>query len=144
MESTQRFMNAKVRSTVGHYGSTTNSSRAVVVAGSGVAVEDVNRPMPAVGEVVIQVAALGLCRTDLRVISGEIVTARPRIPGHEFSGIIHSVASDVSSLQPGDRVVVNPVLPCGECRYCDDQRSDICQQARFLGVDLDGADLGRA
>ena len=110
-----------------------------MVAGSGVAIENVNRPVPAVGQVIIQVAALGLCRTDLRVISGEIVTARPRIPGHEFSGVIHSVASDVLSLKPGDRVVVNPVLPCGECRYCDDQRCDICQQTRFLGVDLDGA-----
>ncbi|HIE95416.1 MAG: alcohol dehydrogenase catalytic domain-containing protein [Fuerstiella sp.] len=120
-------------------GTKATTAKAVIAAVSGVAVATVDRPVPAVGEVVIQVAALGLCRTDLRVISGEIDTARPRIPGHEFSGIIDSVASDVSPLQPGDRVAVNPVFPCGQCRYCDDQRSDICQQTRFLGVDLNGA-----
>ncbi len=87
----------------------------------------------------IRVHAIGLCRTDLRVISGEIKASRPLIPGHEFSGTVESVGVEVVHLKPGDRVVVNPWVNCRECEFCDNSRFEICQSASMLGVHFDGA-----
>jgi L-iditol 2-dehydrogenase len=91
------------------------------------------------GEVAIRVAAVGLCRTDLYVLDGTLDANWPIVPGHEFSGVIESVSSEISDLHPGQRVAVNPVLPCGTCRYCRAANPRDCQQTRFLGVDQDGA-----
>lgn len=90
-------------------------------------------------EATIRVAAVGLCRTDLSVMDGTIPVRRPIIPGHEFSGVVDAVGTGVDSLLVGDRVAVNPVIPCGDCSFCCSNQSMDCQATRFLGVDLDGA-----
>jgi len=94
---------------------------------------------PASGEITIAVAALGLCRTDLSVVSGAIATDGSIVPGHEFAGTVALVGALVEDFEVGDHVVVNPILPCGLCAYCADARPDICQSPTMLGVDHDGA-----
>ena len=89
-------------------------------------------------ELAIQVQAIGLCRTDLRVFDGTIPVSTPLVPGHEFAGVVVAIGDDVASFKAGDRVVVNPVYPCGRCNFCE-QSPELCQQTKFLGVGLDGA-----
>ena len=96
---------------------------------------------PTSGDVRIDVAYCGLCGTDLHVYHGHM-DARvgcERIIGHEMSGTVAAVASDVSDLSVGDKVVVRPLDHCNECPACKNGNSHICQNLKFLGLDTDGA-----
>jgi propanol-preferring alcohol dehydrogenase len=87
-------------------------------------------PEPGPGQVLLEVRACGVCRTDLHVVDGELTEpALPLIPGHQIVG----VAAD------GRRLGV-PWLgwTCGECRYCTSGRENLCDRARFTGYQLDG------
>ncbi|MFK7767830.1 MAG: zinc-binding dehydrogenase [Mariniblastus sp.] len=91
-------------------------------------------------DVLIDVKAIGLCRTDLYAIDQKIETANPTfVPGHEFSGVISELGCDVSNLSVGDRVVVNPVLSCQQCSDCVENNEHLCANTKFMGVDFDGA-----
>ena len=114
------------------------SGLAVVVETGGPVLQMRSMGPPRLNDVVVQVEALGLCRTDLRVFAGQIPVSTPLVPGHEFAGVIANVGKGVKTASLGDRVVVNPVLACGRCEFCD-QSPTLCQQTQFLGVDLDGA-----
>ena len=99
-------------------------------------------PMPRAGpnQVLVEVRACGVCRTDLHVISGEL--EKPKLPlvlGHQIVGVVREVGSQVESPVQGDRVGV-PWLgwTCGACRYCLSGRENLCERARFTGYDLDG------
>ena len=105
--------------------------RAVVFDGDSLAPADVPDPEPGAGEVLIEVAACGVCRTDLHIVDGEL--DKPKLPlilGHQIVG---RVAGD------GRRVGV-PWLgwTCGECRYCTSGRENLCDRAQFTGYDRDG------
>jgi threonine dehydrogenase-like Zn-dependent dehydrogenase len=91
------------------------------------------------GEIAIRVGAVGICRTDLYVIDGTIPARFPVIPGHEFSGEIEAVGNQVQGFSTGDRVAVNPVIPCGDCQFCRSGTTTDCQSTSLMGVDLDGA-----
>ncbi|NKB60718.1 MAG: alcohol dehydrogenase catalytic domain-containing protein [Gammaproteobacteria bacterium] len=96
---------------------------------------------PTSGDVKINVAYCGLCGTDLHVYHGHM-DARvgcERIIGHEMSGTVEAVASDVNGLAAGDKVVVRPLDPCNDCPACRNGNSHICQNLKFLGLDTDGA-----
>ncbi len=98
------------------------------------------RPAPAPGQVLLDVKACGVCRTDLHIADGEL--ARPKLPlvlGHQIVGTVAEVGPGVDELEPGARVGV-PWLgwTCGECRYCRSGRENLCDRARFTGYDLDG------
>lgn len=111
-----------------------------IVADAG-SVRSCSLPQPALRpvEVAVRVQAVGICRTDLYVIDGTIPARHPLIPGHEFSGVVIDTGSQTSRLTPGDRVAVNPIIPCGECRYCGSGHPGSCQHTSMLGVDRDGA-----
>jgi propanol-preferring alcohol dehydrogenase len=100
---------------------------------------EVATPSPRAGEVLLRVAACGVCRTDLHVIDGELT--RPKLPlvlGHQIVGRV--VAGGVEGgVETGDRVGV-PWLgwTCGACDYCRSGRENLCERARFTGYDLDG------
>jgi propanol-preferring alcohol dehydrogenase len=92
---------------------------------------DVAAPRPDAGQLLVDIAACGVCRTDLHVVDGELPTPKlPLIPGHQIVG------RDVES---GTRVGV-PWLgwTCGECAYCRSGRENLCDRARFTGYGLDG------
>ena len=94
-------------------------------------------PEPGPGQVLIEVAACGVCRTDLHVVDGDLSEGRyPLIPGHEIVG---RVAAGGARFAAGARVGV-PWLgwTCGACEYCASGRENLCEQARFTGYTLDG------
>jgi propanol-preferring alcohol dehydrogenase len=97
-------------------------------------------PRPAPGQVLIDVHACGLCRTDLHVVDGELTDpCLPLIPGHQVVGVVVQTGEEVDGLAAGDRVGV-PWLgwTCGTCRQCRAGRENLCARARFTGYQLDG------
>ena len=98
---------------------------------------EVADPEPGAGQVAIELAACGVCRTDLHIVDGELAPpALPVVPGHQAVG---RVLAGGERFGPGDRVGV-PWLgwTCGECRYCRSGRENLCDRARFTGLDFDG------
>ena len=97
-------------------------------------------PMPAAGQVRIQVSACGICRTDLHVVDGELPNPKPAlIPGHEIVGRVQALGAGVTELSIGDRVGV-PWLghTCGHCRFCLSGRENLCDEPLFHGYTRDG------
>ncbi len=97
-------------------------------------------PTPQPGQVLVQVRACAVCRTDLHVVDGELPKPRlPLVPGHEIIGVVTATGDGIARFKPGDRVGV-PWLgwTCGACEYCRASRENLCDQARFTGYTLDG------
>lgn len=97
-------------------------------------------PTPGAGEVLIEVAACAVCRTDLHVVDGELTQPKlPLVPGHEIVGRVAAVGRGVERFRAGDRVGV-PWLgwSCGRCGYCVAGRENLCAEARFTGYQIDG------
>ena len=97
-------------------------------------------PRPGPHEILIQVHACGVCRTDLHVVNGELPHPKlPLIPGHEIVGTVAGAGAEVTQCRIGDRVGV-PWLAgtCGECPYCRSGRENLCDRAKFTGYDVDG------
>lgn len=97
-------------------------------------------PRPGAGEVLLEVSVCGVCHTDLHVVEGELpAPALPLIPGHQIVGRVVEVGAGVATALRGRRVGV-PWLhrTCGACPDCDAQRENLCEQARFTGLDCDG------
>ena len=101
--------------------------------GQGLSVEDVPRPEPGPGEVVIKVEACGVCGSDLHATDEGVFLQEPgTILGHEFAGeVVDSRHGDVAI---GDRVTVVPVNPCGRCRECREGYTMLCAQNRITGL----------
>ncbi len=95
---------------------------------------------PGAGEIRVQVAACGVCRTDLHVVDGELPDIKlPVIPGHEIVGRIDALGSGVAGLTIGERVGL-PWLghTCGVCPYCVEHRENLCDHPQFTGYTRDG------
>ncbi len=95
-------------------------------------------PAPGEGEVVVAVAACGICGTDLHILEGTYHAQYPAIPGHEVSGTVAAVGRGVRGLEPGARVTVNPNLPCRACRACRRGLPHLCENAEAVGVTMPG------
>jgi alcohol dehydrogenase, propanol-preferring len=117
--------------------------RAMILPARGAgALDGVERDAPVAlsGELVVQVKACGVCRTDLHVVDGELPDGEvPIVPGHEIVGIVTQVGDGVTGFAAGDRVGI-PWLgySCGECAYCRHGQENLCPAARFTGYQLDG------
>ncbi|WP_328724321.1 zinc-dependent alcohol dehydrogenase family protein [Streptomyces sp. NBC_00259] len=107
---------------------------AIVEAPGKVSVTTVPDPAPGPRDVVVEVASCGLCGTDLHILQGEFAPTLPIVPGHEFAGTVVAAGADVTELTVGDRVAVDPSLPCHECRYCRAGRGNLCDRWRAIGV----------
>lgn len=96
-------------------------------------------PSPQAGEALIEVAACGVCRTDLHVADGEIAAHYPIVPGHEIVGRVLAVGAGVTELAVGQRVGV-PWLgrSCGQCPYCRSHRENLCDAPLYTGATRDG------
>lgn len=97
-------------------------------------------PTPGRGEILIEVAACGVCRTDLHVVDGELPHPKlPIVPGHEVVGRVVALGPEVTGVSPGDRVGV-PWLghTCGVCAYCRDGRENLCDAPLFTGYTRNG------
>ncbi len=116
--------------------------RAMVLESARLPLRDVDlpRPRPGPDQVLLQVRACGVCRTDLHVVDGELTEPKlPLVPGHEIVGTVVEKGERVERFAIGQRVGV-PWLgfTCGTCRYCQSGRENLCDQARFTGYQLDG------
>ena len=97
-------------------------------------------PVPAAREILLEVAACGVCRTDLHVVDGELANPKlPLIPGHEIVGRVAALGADVAGFAVGERIGV-PWLgyTCGVCPYCRAGRENLCDRPLFTGYTRDG------
>jgi 2-desacetyl-2-hydroxyethyl bacteriochlorophyllide A dehydrogenase len=112
---------------------------AVITAPNSVEITEVPDPAPETGEVVIEVAASGICGTDVEIFDGKYRGSLPVIPGHEFAGTVVAVGAGVRGLRIGDRVAADPNVPCLRCRYCQQGRVNLCDNYEAYGVTRNGA-----
>ncbi|MGW1717943.1 zinc-dependent alcohol dehydrogenase family protein [Streptomyces sp. NPDC002156] len=113
--------------------------KAAVIESVGKAVVlEVPDPTPGPRDVVVEVAACGLCGTDLHILQGEFAPTLPIVPGHEFAGTVVGVGTSVTELSVGDRVAVDPSLYCHECRYCRTGHNNLCERWAAIGVTTAG------
>lgn len=116
--------------------------RAMVLERPGTPLVQCERPvpMPAAGEILVEIAACGVCRTDLHVVDGELPNPKlPIVPGHEIVGRVAAIGAGVTGVAPGERVGV-PWLghTCGACAYCRSGRENLCDSPLFTGYTRDG------
>jgi L-iditol 2-dehydrogenase len=106
----------------------------VMVTATGVEIVDVAIPRPGAGEVLVRTVVAGICGSDTHALQGRhpFITL-PYAPGHEVSGTVETVGSGVTSVRAGDRVTLEPFLPCWQCKQCRDGRPNICERLRFFG-----------
>jgi alcohol dehydrogenase, propanol-preferring len=99
-------------------------------------------PLPRHGpnQILIQVHACGVCRTDLHILDGELTEPKlPLIPGHEIVGRVVQTGEKVENFRIGDRVGVAWLAStCGHCRYCRKEQENLCDSARFTGYTVNG------
>jgi propanol-preferring alcohol dehydrogenase len=96
-------------------------------------------PVPKQGELLVEVAACGVCRTDLHIADGELEASMPVVPGHEIVGRVAALGEGVEGWNIGDRAGV-PWLgrTCGTCSYCRSGRENLCDDPLFTGFNRDG------
>ncbi|GIP30952.1 zinc-binding dehydrogenase [Paenibacillus sp. J2TS4] len=95
--------------------------------------EDIPKPEAKESEAVVQVAAVGICGSDMHVYVGKNpVLQPPRVQGHEFGGIIKSINGDAGNLKVGMKVAVNPVINCKKCYYCTNGMEFMCEDGQVV------------
>jgi oxidoreductase, Rxyl_3153 family len=103
-------------------------------------VEEIELDDPGPHEVRVKLAASGLCHSDDHVRTGDLPVRLPMVGGHEGAGVIEEVGSAVTSVKPGDHVVLAFVPACGRCRWCATGHSNLCDLGAYLmhGEEIDG------
>src|SRR3954449_9536921 len=95
------------------------SMKAVVFKGKDqIALEEVSKPTPGVGEAVIRITATTICGTDVHIVKGEYPVKPGLIVGHEPVGVIEELGAGVTGYEIGERVLVGAITPCGQCHAC--------------------------
>jgi L-iditol 2-dehydrogenase len=103
-------------------------------------VENVPKPKPGPGEILMKIAYSGICGSDLHASIGKHpFVPLPATPGHEFSGWVEEIGEGVTGFKKGDRVTSEPNLVCGKCYNCRIGRYNICEKLRVMGCQGDGA-----
>jgi len=88
--------------------------------------EDVTLDDPQENEILVKLVATGVCHSDLHFMKGEVPQSTPFVPGHEGAGIVEKVGPGVTTVQPGDHVILMVAFTCGKCRYCIEGRPTMC------------------
>lgn len=100
--------------------------------------KDMDMPKPAPGEVLVKVEANGICGSDIHFFKdgrlGNFIVDRPYIPGHEASGTVVALGRGTTGVAPGDRVAIEPGIPCGHCAWCRSGRYNLCPDVVFLSA----------
>ncbi len=120
-------------------------SRPGPVEGHPLEAADLPDPVPGPGELLLEVAACGVCRTDLQLAEGDLAAHRlPIVPGHQIVGRVAALGPDTPGWAVGDRAGVGWLAgSCGECAWCRSGRENLCEQALFTGWDRDGGYAGK-
>jgi S-(hydroxymethyl)glutathione dehydrogenase / alcohol dehydrogenase len=109
--------------------------------GAPLEIEELVVEDPHAGEVLVRMAASGVCRSDYHVVVGEWTAPTPIVLGHEGAGIVESVGEGVTSVKPGDHVILSWTPSCGRCRYCVIGRPNLCElvaERTYASVMFDG------
>lgn len=104
-------------------------------------IEEIPKPSPKAGEVLIKVKACGICGTDVHIFNGDkgcFPTPAGTVLGHEFSGIVEAVGEGVKEIKVGDRVCVDPNKLCGDCYYCKSGIGHFCENMIGIGTGVNG------
>ncbi|MGV3549007.1 zinc-dependent alcohol dehydrogenase family protein [Rhizobium sp.] len=101
-------------------------------------VRQVDKPVPGADDLLVRVEACGICGTDRHLFLGEFPSKPPVTIGHEFSGIVEAIGSDVSGFKVGDRVTGDPNIACGRCPQCAAGRVNLCRNLVAIGIHRDG------
>jgi len=104
--------------------------------------ELVARPTPVArrGEAVVRIAATAVCHTDLEIYTGRHPGVRlPVVMGHEATGVVEAVGDGVARVQPGQAVLLNPIIACGACDSCARGHGNLCRNAGLFGREMDGS-----
>jgi (R,R)-butanediol dehydrogenase / meso-butanediol dehydrogenase / diacetyl reductase len=112
---------------------------AVVTADRSVATVTIDRPAPAAGEVLLDVSYCGICGSDLHMLGAPDGCPPGHVLGHEFTGVVAELGAKAGGWAIGDRVVVDPLISCGECDPCRTGHPNLCEQE---GIDH-GPGIGR-
>ncbi|MGD2176127.1 MAG: alcohol dehydrogenase catalytic domain-containing protein, partial [Candidatus Brocadiaceae bacterium] len=106
---------------------------AQLVGPSQIDVREAPVPEPGPEEVLIRVRAVGICGSDVAIFRGELQaeTSYPYVLGHEFSGEVAAVGSQVADIEVGDRAACAPDRPCGNCEWCRKGETNVCPSVRF-------------
>ncbi|UWX53906.1 alcohol dehydrogenase catalytic domain-containing protein [Maribacter litopenaei] len=99
---------------------------------------DQDIPIPGSGDVRIKLRQIGICGSDVHLFLGHRPLSVPTVIGHEGLGEIDAVGKDVPETRIGERVVVEPNIPCGHCTYCKRGRGNICPNKRTIGLSEQG------
>jgi 2-desacetyl-2-hydroxyethyl bacteriochlorophyllide A dehydrogenase len=103
-------------------------------------IADRHVPRPRAGDVIVHVAATAVCHTDLGIYTGDHPGVRyPVVMGHEATGRVEAVGSEVSGLTPGEPVIINPIISCGHCDSCRRGAHHLCRNAGLFGREVDGS-----
>ena len=113
---------------------------AVLRAPNFLEVGEIATPEAGPGELILAIKASTVCGTDLRILSGKKTKGVrfPSIIGHEFSGVVVETGSGVSGFKNGDRVCMDPVIPCRACNYCKAGLENVCMNRQAMGYEFDG------
>ncbi|AYM01687.1 zinc-dependent alcohol dehydrogenase family protein [Levilactobacillus yiduensis] len=116
--------------------------KALVLTGTKkMEIQDVAKPEVKPNEVLVNTAYAGICGTDRALyagLPGSADAVPPIVLGHENSGIVAAIGSDVTNVKVGDRVTVDPNIYCGQCEYCRTDRPELCDNLSAVGVTRDG------
>ncbi len=103
----------------------------------------IDKPAPVIadpGEVILRIAAVSICGTDIHTFTNTHPFVKPPvIVGHECSGVVAEIGSEVKAVKVADRVAIDPVLGCGVCRPCQTGRANACTKVSCRGVHVEGA-----
>src|SRR3984957_14919422 len=103
-------------------------------------VESIELDPPQAGEVLVKLAASGMCHSDEHLVTGDLGGIYPIIGGHEGAGVVQEVGPGVTGLAPGDHVVFGFIPACGQCPSCARGHSNLCDNgaALMIGLQMDG------
>jgi len=128
----------------------------VLRAPSDLVLDEVARPQPASGQVLVRITHSGICGTDWKIYNGSIPVPYPLIPGHEMAGHVVAVGADKAAgadvkvgadlkvgpydhaISIGDRVIIDPETYCGVCFYCQKGFTNLCPNGTLIGRDVNG------
>ena len=111
----------------------------LLCCGEPLALTELARPEPAAGEVIVKVAACGVCHSDLHIAAGELKCPVPVTMGHEVTGTVQALGQGVTALQIGDRVGIPWIgWTCGECEWCTSGVEQLCPKQKITGFTVDG------
>jgi 2-desacetyl-2-hydroxyethyl bacteriochlorophyllide A dehydrogenase len=97
-------------------------------------------PRPGPGEVLVRTAATAVCHTDLSIYTGAHPGVRyPVVMGHESTGVVEALGEAAGNVQPGQAVIINPIIACGHCGECTRGAGNLCRNAGLFGREVEGS-----